>query len=86
MSTLNTIPEGAYKSQGRSSLSARVIEALKQEIDKQETRTRLKCAVDPLIVHVTGRLQPYLLGVAIALILILILQMYTLQKLRIHSS
>lgn len=61
-------------------LTKKILELIKGEIAKSETQQKLRCAVDPIIAHISGVVQPYVLMFVITIFLILIFQAYTIHK------
>lgn len=61
-------------------LSQRILDILKTEMAKTETQQKIRCAVDPVVTHITGVIQPYVLIVIIIITLILACQGYIIHR------
>lgn len=64
-------------------LTTRILEVIQSEIQKEETRQKLRGMVDPVVTHVMKRVIPYITLTLAIFTLILICQGYLVYKLLI---
>jgi hypothetical protein len=61
--------------------TAKVLDVLRTEMQREETRQRLKCMVDPMVSHIFRTVVPYVTLALILFTLILVCQGYLVFKL-----
>lgn len=63
------------------SISTRILDSIRAEVIKSETREKLKCITDPFVFYLLEVFQPYVITLVVIMIVMLICQGYLIQKL-----
>lgn len=70
-----------HQGQGDQRLSIKIMEMLRQEMEKSGTKEKIKCMIDPVFLYIIGVLQPYIVIVVAIMMILLFSQGYMISRL-----